>query len=591
LGLRAWALALLVLVPRVVHGEATRYVGVLHRHVAAHHTRAVFQDGESKLSNFKQKSQRVFTFHAELHEHAKAWHSNHSAHVMGVEPAHRHVAYGDVAPSAITGVCPRPTTRWGLDAADGSSDGSYSPACVNSSAHIFVLDTGISQHTEFGSRLGSSFCALTTEQCAANTPSWTDVIGHGTHCAGAAAGNVSGVFSNATLHAVKVLDDTGSGWTDHILMGMEWVLLRVMQYGERPAVVSMSLGCSDPCTSDLETAMVNELIAEDVVVVIAAGNEADNACSYSPGSTPAAVTVAAVDSMLAPASFSNYGACVDVNAPGVNIVSTWPGNAYATLSGTSMATPHVAGLAAMVRAFKPCLSAQTVHTLISSGAVIPSPYAGTTANMINATYAIAAAAATACPGAPPPQPPSPPYSSVMQCSMFQASGGSTVWCGIIPLARGQTYLFSTCGAGACSGDTVIVLYDSTRTNLLMYNDDLCGTCSGFYYTVPTSSAMAVSSYYLLQGCYGATDVCSGTVFISVIGAPPPPSPSPPLPTSPPPPLPPSPLPTPPSPEPPIPEPPSPEQPGPPLPPQPYPPTSPSPGAPSGAPTPCQCRPR
>jgi hypothetical protein len=149
-----WLALILVLRAPVVGGESpTRYVGLFHPGVERARAHVVFRDGASKFSAFETKSQRVFTFHAQRHEHARAWHANHSEHVLGVEPVHRHVANGVVLRASI-GACARTTARWGLDAIDGVSDSTYSPACVDGTAHVFVLDTGIYQHTEFGNRLG-----------------------------------------------------------------------------------------------------------------------------------------------------------------------------------------------------------------------------------------------------------------------------------------------------------------------------------------------------------------------------------------------------------------------------------------------------
>ncbi|EAU82190.1 serine protease [Coprinopsis cinerea okayama7 len=201
---------------------------------------------------------------------------------------------------------------------------------------IYVLDTGVRvTHSQFGGRArwGTSFVGAST-----------DGHGHGTHCAGTAAGSQFGVAKRANIIAVQVLNSSGSGATSGIVSGLNWVLTQARNSG-RPSVVSMSLGGS--ASTALDNA-VAQLTSAGVHVVVAAGNSNTNAANTSPARAPSAITVAASTIADAKASYSNYGAIVDVWAPGSNVISAWIGSDSATnsISGTSMATPHVAGLVA-----------------------------------------------------------------------------------------------------------------------------------------------------------------------------------------------------------------------------------------------------
>jgi len=199
---------------------------------------------------------------------------------------------------------------------------------------VYVIDTGIYiGHSQFGGRAtwGANF--VDTDN--------TDGNGHGTHCAGTIGGSTYGVSKKASLVAVKVLDKTGSGSNSGVISGIQWVA------NNAPAgsVLSMSLGGSFSAATNNAVAAA---VSKGVTSVVAAGNSNANAANYSPASEPSAITVGAIDQNDARASFSNFGSLLDIFAPGVNILSSWIGSTTATntISGTSMATPHVAGLAA-----------------------------------------------------------------------------------------------------------------------------------------------------------------------------------------------------------------------------------------------------
>jgi len=206
-------------------------------------------------------------------------------------------------------------------------------------ADVYVIDTGIlTTHVDFGGRATAVYNAITNE---ANT----DLNGHGTHCAGTVAGNTYGVAKQASLKAVKVLSATGSGSTTGVVAGVNYVSNNKVT--SRRNVASMSLGGGASTALD---SSVEQSIAGGVTYSIAAGNDNANACNYSPARVSTAITVGATTNTDARSSFSNIGTCVNIFAPGSSITSDWIGSNTATntISGTSMATPHVAGVAALV---------------------------------------------------------------------------------------------------------------------------------------------------------------------------------------------------------------------------------------------------
>jgi len=203
---------------------------------------------------------------------------------------------------------------------------------------IYIADTGVlTTHNQFGGRArwGASFVGGTT-----------DGNGHGTHCAGTAAGSQFGVAKSANIIAVQVLSAGGSGSISGIVSGLDYVRQQAAASG-RPSIVSMSLGGSG--NTALDNA-ITSLTNAGVHAVVAAGNSNANVSGFSPARAPSAITVGASTIADAKASYSNFGALVDVWAPGSNVISSWIGSNTATnsISGTSMATPHVAGLAAVI---------------------------------------------------------------------------------------------------------------------------------------------------------------------------------------------------------------------------------------------------
>lgn len=191
----------------------------------------------------------------------------------------------------------------------------------------------------------------------------TDCNGHGTHVAGTVGGSTYGVAKQVRLIAVKVLNCSGSGSTTSVVNGVNWVTANAV----KPAVANMSLGGG--ASSAIDNAVANS-INSGVSYAVAAGNSSANACNYSPARTPAAITVGSTTSSDARSSFSNYGSCVDVFAPGSSILSAWrtSDTASNTISGTSMASPHVAGAAALVLSANPSWSPSQVSSYLTSNA-------------------------------------------------------------------------------------------------------------------------------------------------------------------------------------------------------------------------------
>jgi subtilisin family serine protease len=227
---------------------------------------------------------------------------------------------------------------YGLDRTDQRSrplSGSYTYSRTGKGVRAYVIDTGIaSSHGDFGSRALPVYDAF--------GGNGQDCHGHGTHVSGTIGGATLGVAKGALLRGVKVLDCNGSGSTSGIIAGVDWVRANHI----KPAVANMSLGGG--YSSALNTA-TNNLSNAGVHVSVAAGNENQNACNVSPASASAPTVVAASDKSDTRAPFSNYGGCVELYAPGVGVTSAWPNGGTKTLSGTSMASPHVAGVAALYK--------------------------------------------------------------------------------------------------------------------------------------------------------------------------------------------------------------------------------------------------
>lgn len=263
-------------------------------------------------------------------------------------------SYPDTPVSAVAEQTPVPS--WGLDRVDALTtplDDKYSWTNSGTGTIVYVIDTGVySTHSDFGGRVVSGYTAI------ADGRGTEDCHGHGTHVAGTVAGRSYGVAKTATVVAVRVLDCTGSGYSSGVVAGINWV---TANHPGGPAVINMSLGGG--ANSAIDSA-VTDAVNAGIVVVVAAGNSSADACSYSPARVPGAITIGATDVRDARASYSNFGSCVDMWAPGSQITSAWISGSSATntISGTSMASPHVAGLAARVLSMNPALTPTDVNT-------------------------------------------------------------------------------------------------------------------------------------------------------------------------------------------------------------------------------------
>jgi serine protease len=251
---------------------------------------------------------------------------------------------------------------WGLDRIDQRAlplNGTYIYDTNAAGVHVYIIDTGIrSTHTHFGYRVSTVGFTSISDGNGTN-----DCNGHGTHVAGTVGGAAYGVAKGVTLHAVRVLGCNGSGSTSGVIAGIEWVTVNHL----KPAVANMSLGGG--ASTALDDAVRNS-IAAGVTYAIAAGNSNANACNSSPARVTQALTVGSSTNADARSSFSNFGTCVDLFAPGSSITSAWntSDSATNTISGTSMATPHVAGVAALYLASNPTAMPSTVHAAVVNNA-------------------------------------------------------------------------------------------------------------------------------------------------------------------------------------------------------------------------------
>ena len=255
---------------------------------------------------------------------------------------------------------------WGIDRVDQRNlplNGTYTYNTTAAGVHAYIIDTGLlASHSEFAGRVGNGF-----DSVGGGT---NDCNGHGTHVAGTVGGTTWGVAKGATIHPVRVLDCGGSGTWAGVIAGIDWVAAnRVL-----PAVANMSLGGGANTSVDIAVA---NLTNAGVTVVVAAGNNSSDACGFSPARAPSAITVGSTTSTDAASSFTNWGTCLDIFAPGSSITSAWhTGNtATNTISGTSMASPHVAGAAALYLASNPSATPSQVTASLLANAT-PNAIAG-----------------------------------------------------------------------------------------------------------------------------------------------------------------------------------------------------------------------
>lgn len=254
------------------------------------------------------------------------------------------------------------TSVWGLDRVDQRTktlDGQYNITDTGAGVNVYVVDTGLyMSHTEFSGRVPASWNGINDGNGV------NDCSGHGTHVAGTVAGTTYGVAKKANIIPVRALECDGSGWSSTVMAGIDWAIGH--HAAGQPAVMNLSIGGFTNASFDTT---IQSAINDGISVIAAAGNSGKDACLASPAKVPSAITVAATDNLDAQASWSNYGSCVDIHAPGVSIRSAYNNapTGYNTISGTSMATPHVAGAAAILLARNPSLTPAQVHqTMINN---------------------------------------------------------------------------------------------------------------------------------------------------------------------------------------------------------------------------------
>lgn len=374
---------------------------------------------------------------------------------------------------ALNQVSPQNSATWGLDRIDQAYRPlnlqyyfNYTGAGVNA----FIIDTGIrADHAEFTGRVRAGYNVV------ADTNGTNDCNGHGTHVSGTVGGTTWGVAKGVSLIPVRVLDCTGSGSYSGVIAGIDWVAASSL----RPAVANMSLGGS---ASASVNAAVAGAVSKGVTMVVAAGNSNADACNYSPSAEPSAITVGATDSGDVRASYSNYGSCVDIFAPGSSITSAWNSSSTATntISGTSMASPHVAGVAALALAANPTASPTAVAAFLSANATANRLTSLGTASPNLLVYSLAVGAPT-----------EPTSRSVAVKSLIGKS-----------VKNGANW----------RADVIVTIYDGTTTGVVA-NATVTGSFSpgGNASCVTASTGSCTLSSAVISRLIGSTTMTVGTV--------------------------------------------------------------------------------
>jgi len=335
-------------------GIAGQYIVVFKDDVADPH-------GKAKEKTLKANGKLKYSYGAAL----KGFAAELNDDAVAALRADPDVAYIE-EDGVVTIVTTQSGATWGLDRIDQRNrplSGTYTYTSTGTGVRAYIIDTGIqTSHPQFGGRASAVYDAL--------GGNGQDCNGHGTHVAGTVGSSTYGVAKNVMLRAVRVLNCSGSGSNSGVIAGMDWVRTN----GIKPAVANMSLGGG--FSSAVNTA-ANNLANAGIFLAVAAGNSNANACNYSPSSASAVTSVMASTSTDAKASYSNFGSCAHLYAPGSSITSTWLNGGTNTISGTSMATPHVTGMAALYKATFGDASSSTIRTWLinnsTSGVITGNP--------------------------------------------------------------------------------------------------------------------------------------------------------------------------------------------------------------------------
>lgn len=334
----------------------------------------VLQDGVKTAATAQRYGAKIdYTYTAALNGYAATM-SEAAAKRLAADPDVAYVEQNRVIEAV--GTQPNPPS-WGLDRIDQRDlplDSSYTYPNTAPGVTAYIIDTGIrTTHADFGGR-----ATWGTNTVDSNN---TDCNGHGTHVASTVGGTAHGVAKDVRLVAVKVLNCQGSGTLAGVTAGIDWVTNNAV----KPAVANMSLGASG--TNPSMEAAVRNSIASGVTYAIASGNSSADACNFTPARTAEAITVNSTDRNDARSSFSNFGTCTDIFAPGRDITAAWNSSDSATntISGTSMATPHVAGVAALYLGSNPNATPPQVQTALKDGATkgnVTNPGSGSPNNLV-----------------------------------------------------------------------------------------------------------------------------------------------------------------------------------------------------------------